>query len=69
MKYSVLTDIYEKLEKESSKLKKTEILSKLLKKTSTEQLPKVVLLASGKIFPTQSEEKTGIADKRDYQKI
>ena len=63
MKYSVLTDTYEKLEKEASKLKKTEILSKLLKKTSTEQLPKVVLLASGKIFSTQSEEKTGIADK------
>ncbi len=63
MKYSILTDTYEKLEKESGKLKKTEILSQLLKKTSTDQLPKVVLLASGKIFPTQSEEKTGIADK------
>ena len=63
MKYSVLVDTYEKLEKESGKLKKTEILSELLKKTPTELLPKVVLLASGKIFPTKSEEKTGIANK------
>ena len=63
MRYSILVDIYEKLENEPSKLKKTEILSELLKETSTEQLSKVVLLASGKIFPTQSEEKTGIADK------
>ncbi|MBD3155589.1 MAG: ATP-dependent DNA ligase [Candidatus Aenigmarchaeota archaeon] len=63
MKYSALVETYEKLEKESGKLKKTEILSNLLKKTPTNLLPKVVLLASGKIFPTKSEEKTGIANK------
>jgi DNA ligase-1 len=63
MKYSVLAETYEKLEKESGKLKKTEILSQLLKKTSTKLLPKIVLLASGKIYPTQSQEKTGIANK------
>ncbi len=63
MKYSTLVDTYEKLEKESGKLKKTEILAKLLEKTPTELLPQIVLLASGKIFPTKSEEKTGIANK------
>ena len=63
MKYSILVDTYENLEKEPGKLKKTEILSKLLKKTSIDLLPKVVLLASGKVYPTQSEEKTGIAGK------
>ena len=63
MKYSILADTYERLEKESGKLKKTEILSQLLQKTSTELLPKIVLLASGKIYPSQSMEKTGIADK------
>jgi len=63
MKYSTLVNTYEKLEKEPGKLRKTEILSELLKKTSTKLLPKVVLLASGKIFSFQSEEKTGIADK------
>lgn len=63
MKYYILVEAYEKLENEPGKLKKVEILSDLLKKTPTELLPKVVLLASGKIYPTYSEEKTGIASK------
>jgi len=63
MKYSILADVYERLEKEPSKLKKTEILSELLSQTPTELLPKVVLLASGHIFPSYSELKTGIASK------
>lgn len=61
MKYSILAEIYEKLEKESGKIKKTEILSELIKKMPTELLPKVILLVSGKIFPSYSEEKTGVA--------
>lgn len=63
MKYSILSDVYERLEKEPGKLKKTGILSELLSQTPTELLPKVVLLASGKIFPTYSELKTGVASK------
>ncbi|PIZ35783.1 MAG: DNA ligase, partial [Candidatus Aenigmarchaeota archaeon CG_4_10_14_0_8_um_filter_37_24] len=62
-KYSILTETYERLEKEPGKLKKTEILSELLKKTPNEVLPKVVLLASGKIFPESGSEKVGIAAK------
>ena len=63
MKYSVLADVYERLEKESSKLKKTDILSELLLQTPAELLPKVVLLATGKVFPAYSELKTGVASK------
>jgi len=63
MKYSILAETYEKLEKESGKLKKVDILSKLLSKTPTELLPKVVILASGKVFPAYSEFKTGVATK------
>ncbi|MEM5793054.1 MAG: ATP-dependent DNA ligase [Candidatus Aenigmatarchaeota archaeon] len=63
MHYSVLVEVYENLEKESSKLKKTEILAELFNKTPTSILPTVVLLSSGKIFPYQSDENLGIADK------
>jgi len=63
MKYSILAKTYEELEKESGKLKKVDILSKLFLKTSTELLPKVIILASGKVFPAYSELKTGVATK------
>ena len=63
MKYSILADTYEKLEKEPGKLKKTDILSKLLSKTPSEILPQVVILASGKVFPAYSEMETGVATK------
>lgn len=63
MRYSILADIYEELEKESGKLKKTDILSKLLSKIPSEILSQVVILASGKVFPAYSELETGVATK------
>jgi len=63
MRYSILADTYEELEKESGKLKKTDILSELLLKTSSEILPQIVILASGKVFPAYSELETGVATK------
>jgi len=61
MKYSILTDAYEKLEKTSSKLDKTGILSELFSKTPSEELPKVVLLATGRVFSAYSVYELGIA--------
>jgi DNA ligase-1 len=63
MKYSILADNYEKLEKISAKLEKTRIVSELLKKTPKELLPKVVLLLSGRVFPSWSEEELGVANQ------
>lgn len=63
MKYSVLADVYEKLESVSGKLEKTHMISSLLKETSTELLPKVVLLLNGMVFPAWSEEELGIANQ------
>ncbi|NIO44125.1 MAG: ATP-dependent DNA ligase [Candidatus Aenigmarchaeota archaeon] len=63
MKYSVLADNYEKLESTSGKIEKTNIISKLLKKTPTKILSKVVLLLSGKVFPAWSEEELGVANQ------
>ncbi|MBS3055678.1 MAG: ATP-dependent DNA ligase [Candidatus Aenigmarchaeota archaeon] len=61
MDYSLLTDYYEKLEAVSSKLKKTEILSELFKKTPTGELGDAVLLLSGRVFPSFSQLELGVA--------
>jgi len=61
MDYSALADIYEKLEAVSSKLKKTEILAELFKKTPAESLQKVVLLVQGTIYPKATGLELGIA--------
>jgi len=61
MKYSILVNTYEKLEKTSSKLEKTSILANLFSNTPTEELPKVVLLAQGTVFPKFTGYELGIA--------
>jgi len=63
MDYSILAEVYEKLETTSSKLAKTDILSDLFKKTSSELLPKVTLLSVGRVFPSWSQQEIGVADK------
>lgn len=63
MKYSDLVEVYENLEKTSKKLEKRDIIADLLKQAHIEDLPKVVLLLSGKVFPSWSEEKTGVASQ------
>ncbi|TAL48040.1 ATP-dependent DNA ligase [archaeon] len=63
MDYSILADIYEKLEAVSSKLKKTEILAELFKSTPTSELPKIVLLIQGRVFPSYSEYELGVAEQ------
>lgn len=61
MDYLVLAETYEKLESVSSKLKKTEILAEFFKKTPTDELPKVVLLIQGIVFPKFTGYELGIA--------
>jgi DNA ligase-1 len=63
MKYSVLAENYEKLEKTPAKLEKTSIFAELLKKTPKKLLPKVVLLLNGKVFPSWSEKELGVANQ------
>ena len=63
MKYSVLAENYEKLEKTSSKLEKAHIIAELLKETAAELLPEVVLLLNGRVFPAWSEEELGVANQ------
>ncbi len=61
--YIELAETYEKLEKTSAKLGKRDILADLLKKTPSEDLDKIALLVTGKVFPAYAQEELGIASK------
>jgi len=63
MRYSKLAELYEQLDKTTKRLEKTHILSEFLKETSADDIDKVVLLATGKVFPPWDERKIGFASK------
>lgn len=63
MEYSKLAETYEELEKTSSKHSKRDILAELLKEAEESKLEKIVLLATGKVYPSYSREDLGIASK------
>jgi DNA ligase-1 len=62
MDYAKLCDVYEDLEKNPSRLKKTEILAKFLKKIKKEN-EEIIYLLQGKAFPDYSEKEFGISEK------
>jgi DNA ligase-1 len=61
MRYSILADIYEELESTTKKLKKTEIIAGLLKKTPADELFRVVMLLGGNVYPPWEGEELGVA--------
>lgn len=61
MDYCSLVDVYESLEKVSSKLEKTHILAKFFRETPSKELKKVVLLVQGRAFPRFAGYELGIA--------
>ena len=63
MKYLELAEVYEDLEKNSSRLKKTAILSEFLKKLKREKNHEIIYLIQGKVFPDYSEKEFGISEK------
>ena len=63
MNYSRLADTYEELEKTSAKLKKSSIISSLLREADPKEMEKVVLLLQGKLFPVWSEKELGMANQ------
>jgi DNA ligase-1 len=63
MQYKELCEVYEELEKNPSRLVKTEILSKFLKKMKNEKNKEIIYLLEGKAFPDYSEKEFGISDK------
>ncbi|MBD3252228.1 ATP-dependent DNA ligase [Candidatus Pacearchaeota archaeon] len=63
MQYSQLCKVYEELEQNSSRLKKTEILADFLKKLKKEKDQEIIYLLQGKTFPDYSEKEFGISEK------
>jgi DNA ligase-1 len=69
MRYSILADTYEELESTTKKLAKTEIVSRLIKKTPAENLEQVVMLLNGKVFPPWAEHEIGVANQQMIKAI
>jgi DNA ligase 1 len=63
MNYSQLCEVYENLEKNPSRLKKTEILSEFLNKIKHEKNKEIIYLLQGKVFPDYSEKEFGISEQ------
>lgn len=63
MKYINLVELYEYLEKTSSRIDKTKKIAEFLRKTDLKILDKVTLLIEGQVFPSYSEKEMGVADK------
>ena len=59
----MLADVYEELESISAKLEKTHILAKFFSETPSEELPRVVLLVQGLVFPKFTGLELGIAEQ------
>lgn len=70
MRFLEVCQVYEKLEKISSKIGKTEILANLFKKAeSAEELEKLVLLSTGQIFLPYENRELGFASKMAMRSI
>lgn len=63
MKYRELVELYQKLEKTTKRLEKTFIISEFLKSSKSEEIPELVLLVQGKIFPDWDQRKIGVASR------
>ena len=60
MKYSVLADVYEELEKHSGKLKKRDILAELLKKSSVKDLGYLAKIITGSVASLETGVSTNM---------
>jgi len=60
VKYTILAEAFEKLEKAASYLQKNEIIADLLKKTPVEEMERVVLLLLGRTCPAYVSKETGV---------
>lgn len=63
MKYSELVEVYEKLESTAKRLGKTGFLADFLRKVSSEDLEKVLLLLQGRIYHAWDEREIGVASQ------
>jgi DNA ligase-1 len=74
MQYSKLCELYEKLEKESSRLKKTELVSEFLKQLKHEisknpRSSEIIYLLQGRVWPDYVEKEFGISTQLSIKAI
>lgn len=63
MMYSELVALYERLDATTKRLDKTNAIAELLRKTPAQQLPSLLLLLEGKVFPAHEDKNLGVASK------
>ncbi len=63
MKFSKFAQYFQKIERESSRLKMTEILSHLFKELSVSEIQKAVYLLTGRLGPLYDSREFGLAEK------
>ena len=69
MEFSIIAEIFEKMEKTSSRIELTNILVELLKKTPEKIIPNVVYLLQGIIRPNFEGVELGVAEKLAIRSI
>lgn len=63
MKYVKLAEVFDEIEATSKRLEMTDLLVKLIKDTSRDEISKVVYLLQGKLYPDYLGVELGIAEK------
>lgn len=63
MEFSILTGVYQKLEKTSSRLEMTDIVSKFLTEVPDDHIPVILLFLRGRLFPLWSGKELGVGGK------
>lgn len=63
MKYQQLCGLYQQLDSTAKRLEKTWLISRFLQKADAKELPAIILLLQGLIYPEYDERKIGIASR------
>ncbi len=63
MDYTEIVAVYRQLEGTAKRLDKTRIIARLIEKTSVSDLPSIILLLQGQLFPPWDERKSGVASR------
>ncbi len=63
MDYLKLVGVYEQLVSSTKRLDKTYYLANFLKKINPKEIPKIMLLLEGRVFPAWDDSKIGVASK------
>ncbi|MBN2368709.1 ATP-dependent DNA ligase [Candidatus Woesearchaeota archaeon] len=63
MLYKTLVLLYEKLDSTSKRLEKTYHISQLIRETGKDDLPLIILMVQGKMYPEWEETKIGVSSK------